>query len=261
MPTFSYAQAAKGFSSPAPTKAAESTKSTQSSDQNKSGTQPIANGSVSSMEHSTSSDEPAEAEADLDKSQPMERKDSTKESLTVSTDGGASTKNTVSGATSPSYGTASSVTLPKEDDISFTPNGTSESTWDKQSEVSGPVEKTDQSTEASTEKSSESGAAKSASTTKELKAAPIPTVNVWQQRMETQNAKAKTNTMPKSNGTLSKTAAKGANASQQTASESQFDSSKGANKKKMGDGTSETKDRRRQADGGKFKDDGKFDCS
>lgn len=258
MPTFSYAQAAKGFSSPAPTStpaADQPTKSAQISDQ------PVANGIDSSKQETTpSADAPASAEApaDQDKSQPMEAK----ESLTVSTDTPASTKNTVSGATSPSYGTASSVTLPKEDDISFTPNGSSDSTWDKQSQISGPVEK-DQSVDGGAEKPSEDGGERAPHTPKELKAAPIPTVNVWQKRMETQNAKAKTNVMPKPNGTVSsKAAAKSSSASPQTTSDSQFDSSKGVNKKKFGGApdASETKERRKPADGGKFKDEGEYDC-
>ncbi|KAK2755891.1 hypothetical protein FQN54_005687 [Arachnomyces sp. PD_36] len=259
MPTFSYAQAAKGFSTPAPAPAADQqAKSAQTSDQ-KSNTQPIANGT--DAKQSTASVDVASSthsSTDYEKSSLIEGQAPTKDSLTVSTDAPASTKNTVSGATSPSHGTASTATLPRDDDISITPNGSSDSTWDKQSQISGPIEKPDQSTTGSVDKS-ENGD-KAAPAPKELKAAPIPAVNIWQQRMETQNAKAKSSAVPKPNGTLSaKAAAKFANASQQT----EFDNSKSASKKKAGgasDATSDSKNTRKGADGNK-KDEGEYGCS
>lgn len=88
---------------------------------------------------------------------------------------------------------AAATTLPKEDDPSSTPNGTSDSTWDKQSQVSSTVDRSSQTTEVSKDKQpeTESGWEKNPPQAKELKAAPIPTVNVWQQRREAQEAKAK----------------------------------------------------------------------
>jgi la-related protein 1 len=78
---------------------------------------------------------------------------------------------------------------PQEDDLSTTPNGTSESTWDKQSQVSSSVDRSSQATEASKDKPMENGWDKSPVPVKELKEAPIPAVNVWQQRLAAQEAK------------------------------------------------------------------------
>ena len=89
-------------------------------------------------------------------------------------------------------GTASSVTPAKEDDIAL-PNGTSDSTWDVQSQASG--EKSQQSKEEGKVKENDDDWEKvsvpSVAAEKELKAAPIPVVNIWQQRKEAQDAKLK----------------------------------------------------------------------
>ena len=110
-----------------------------------------------------------------------------------------------SATSSPSYTTASTATLPKADDISSTPNGSSESTWDKQSQVSSSVDRSSQATDASKDKMSENGWEKTPTPPKELKAAPIPAVNIWQQRREAQEAKAKAMAASKiASGTTSK---------------------------------------------------------
>ncbi len=101
----------------------------------------------------------------------------------------------VSESTSPSL-VASVATLPPEDEYPSTPNGTSES-WDKQSETSAIAEKSTQMTEGGKDKIGDDqdwvnvSAPKSE---KDLKAAPIPAVNIWQQRKEAQEAKAKAST-------------------------------------------------------------------
>lgn len=92
---------------------------------------------------------------------------------------------------SPSFGTASTSTLPKEEDDFTVPNGSSDSTWDKQSQTSQIADRSHDKPEH------EKDQAKSTSWEKELpalvplKAAPPPAVNVWQQRKDAMEAKAK----------------------------------------------------------------------
>jgi la-related protein 1 len=94
-------------------------------------------------------------------------------------------------STSPNL-VASTATLPREDESSFTPNGSSES-WDKQSETSAMAERFTQITDSGKERSGDDDwvSVPAPKVEKELKAAPIPTVNIWQQRKEAQEAKAK----------------------------------------------------------------------
>lgn len=94
-------------------------------------------------------------------------------------------------STSPTL-VASLATLPLEDEFSSNQNGTSES-WDKQSEVSVAAEKSTQLTESGKEKGGDDDWVNVSvpKIEKELKAAPIPAVNVWQQRKEAQEAKTK----------------------------------------------------------------------
>ena len=97
-------------------------------------------------------------------------------------------ENKISTPSSPEYGTASASTLPKEDDISTTQNGSSEFTWEKisQSSQSGTKEgdfgKRDADTVSWADESSASVS---------LRDAPPPAVNFWEQRKEQLQAKAK----------------------------------------------------------------------
>ena len=99
----------------------------------------------------------------------------------------------ISESTSPSL-VASVATLPREDGDSSTPNESSES-WDKQSEVSATAERSLQIGENGKENSRDDDWVNipAPKAEKELKVAPIPTVNIWQQRIEAQEAKAKAN--------------------------------------------------------------------
>jgi len=100
----------------------------------------------------------------------------------------------VSETSSPSFGAASTSTLSKAEDISITPNETSDN-WDKQPQISTSIEKATQTTGASkgpdTEEDGENQSVSKTPSEKELKAAPIPTVNFWEARKEAQEAKAK----------------------------------------------------------------------
>lgn len=74
---------------------------------------------------------------------------------------------------------------------STTTNGATEA-WDKQSETSTVVDKTAQNTESGNDrpKEDEWAASSAPKPEPEFRAAPIPTVNVWQRRMEEANRKA-----------------------------------------------------------------------
>jgi la-related protein 1 len=114
----------------------------------------------------------------------------------------------------------------KEGDASTT-NGTPDASAEKQDTK---AEKSENGTENTKEKSDKSEKAEKAekekaAPPKELKAAPLPSVNIWQQRKEAQEAKAKTIPAP----------ATGKGKSE----ESQQDSSKAGSKKKGTDGASE----------------------
>lgn len=95
---------------------------------------------------------------------------------------------------SPSSGTASASTLPKEDEALSNANGSSDSTWEKQSQGSQNGNKTGEKVEG--DKEQNTGRAwdeePTTSSLTLLKEAPPPAVNVWQHRKEMADAKAKT---------------------------------------------------------------------
>lgn len=93
---------------------------------------------------------------------------------------------------SPEYGATSTSTLPKEDDTCSTANGSSESTWEKQSQMSQNGNKSGDKVDVEKDRQAptswdEESSAISAS----LKEAPPPPVNFWQQRREAQEAEAR----------------------------------------------------------------------
>lgn len=81
----------------------------------------------------------------------------------------------------------------------MTMNASSDSTWDKQSQTSHSPEKTPIPVETEKQRENEDDTEKEQSGEKDvvqpvvLKPAPPPTLNVWQQRKEAQEAKAKAN--------------------------------------------------------------------
>ena len=92
---------------------------------------------------------------------------------------------------SPSFGTASTSTLPKEEDEFSVPNGSSDSTWDKQSQTSQVADRNHDKPEDEKNQAKSNSWDKESPTPAPLKAAPPPAVNVWQQRKEAMEAKAK----------------------------------------------------------------------
>lgn len=231
--TFSYAQAAKGLpATPQSAKAAstDSSKTAPKPDEQNTDSSPQTNPDSVPAENETTRDaEKAAAGADQD-SDPTP------------------TKPNVSGTSSPSVGTASTSATGKDDEAN-TPNGTSDSTWDKQSQASG-TEKPSNGTEGTKGKSN-STSEKEKAPPKELKAAPLPTVNIWQQRKEAQDAKAK------AIAALKPAATKTASAAPSVPGDNTQDLPKTASKKKGADGVSEGGKDRKRTDGRKGRDEGK----
>lgn len=244
VPTFSYAQAAKGLV--AATTSQPITKSTEQSGKTREDNEVIKG---SAVEH-TSTSVPAESE----KAESI----ADHESKSATT---GSTKNAVSGASSPTFGTASTSTLAKEDEIPPITNG--DSHWDNKSQTSASAEKSNNKKEKEGKKN-ESGKSSDKTPVKELKAAPPPAVNIWQQRKEAQEAKVKASAavLKSVNGAAKPTASKSASLATTNAS----DSAKPAHKKKAANDTqadasgSINKDRKR-VENGKPREEGKMDCT
>lgn len=95
---------------------------------------------------------------------------------------------------SPSSGTASTSTLPKEDEALSSANGSSDSTWEKLSQGSQNGNKTSEKPESDKEHTTSQAWDEEPimSSLTSLKEAPPPVVNVWQYRKELADAKAKT---------------------------------------------------------------------
>lgn len=244
VPTFSYAQAAKGLAAPATSQPI--TKPTEQSGQTGQDNEAIKGLTAEQISTSVSAEsEKAESIADH-------------ESKSATT---GSTKNAVSGASSPSFGTSSTSTLAKEDEIPPITNG--DSHWDNKSQTSAPAEKSNKKKEKEGKKDESGKSSDKTPPVKELKAAPPPAVNIWQQRKEAQEAKAKASAavLKSVNGATKPTASKSASLATANAP----DSAKPANKKKATNDTqadasgSINKDRKR-VENGKPRDEGKMDC-
>ncbi|KAL1992367.1 hypothetical protein VTN49DRAFT_4399 [Thermomyces lanuginosus] len=224
MPVFSYAQAAKGLASAASTQPAKSADQSQAEQSSHAPTPRVTS--------TESCREPEKVES---------VGDSEAKSVT------ASSKNPVSGDSTPNPATAAPSTGPKEE-TSQIPNGTSDISGEKPSQESTSAEKpagdvqdaskAGAKTEKKPEQPSDSAVKPAVG---ELKAAPIPAVNVWQERMEKAKANAARNaarTLPvKQPGP-------------QTAGD---DADKAGNKER--DSSVQGKDRRR-VDPGKARDEG-----
>lgn len=226
--TFSYAQAAKGLQgTPAPNKTASEPEKAEPQVEEQSNdaiAEPVtaAQESETPQDSEKSADEPKEAEF-----------------TTVTSK--ARSKAVNSRTSSPSVNNRSNAQ--KEGDSSNTPNGNSEPSSDKKSQADGKTDKSEDGSEGSKDKSdkSEKGekGEKSEKNTppKELKAAPLPSVNIWQQRREAQDARSKT--APATPATSSKS------------TETQQESSKANSKKKGADGVNEGAKSGKKTEGGK----------
>lgn len=237
MPTFSYAQAAKGASeTPAPAKPV-------STAPEKVESKPVEQ--TSDMPESTPVAPETETSQEVEKTAPAAVEQDT-EFTTVTSK--TRSKATQSRTSSPSV--RSTTTQAKEGDSSNTAaNGSQDASSDKQkAQADAKAEKSDKSengTDETKEKSGKSEKAEKNAPPKELKAAPLPSVNIWQQRKEAQEAKAKVSPAP--------TAGKPASG-KVTEEAQQQDSSKSSPKKKSADGAQEGGKASKKSDGGKGRD-------
>ncbi|KAL4913579.1 hypothetical protein BDW62DRAFT_160301 [Aspergillus aurantiobrunneus] len=168
---FSYAQAAKGIASAQPSK-----------------TPSESNTPVSKSDEQSSES----IQTSIDAAVPKEDTATALDTTTVNNEkevNSTDAKAEVSGASS-SEGTVQASMSSKEDANSSVPNGTSESMWDKQSQASA-SDKQSTTAEGTEGKTAEKKKKEKPAPPKELKAAPLPAVNVWQQRREAQEAKVK----------------------------------------------------------------------
>ncbi|KAF1931029.1 uncharacterized protein M421DRAFT_57485 [Didymella exigua CBS 183.55] len=197
---FSYAQAAKGISSPVSVSKPVSGSATPAKDDaSKAPISSIAqvNSWADDAETGSSSEQPiANSESRTTSSKPSKPAESLEASTT-------------------DLDSLSASTVTKDDDTSSQPNMSSESTWDNKSQASTsvdktvePVHKTPEKPEKSEKgrkgKKGEKGEKKEAEKEKEppkpLKEAPLPTVNIWQQRADQQKSQAKPVPAPVTNG-------------------------------------------------------------
>lgn len=223
--TFSYAQAAKGVAPSVP-----SAKTTPEPN-NVSKPDEQDSNSTSQTENAVTSQTEAPQEAEKT---PV---NSVKESETTA----PASKTNASGTTSPSAGNSTSTEA--KDEGSNTPNGTSESTWDKQSQASA-SEKPQGGDENPKEKPTEDK--EKEEPPKELKAAPLPAVNVWQKRKEAQEAKSKTvQPLKPATNSAKNGNAKTTSATSSISGDNQQEPPKTAPKKKAVDAASEGAGRKR----------------
>ena len=233
MPSFSYAQAAKGLpATPQSANAAptDGSKTTQTPDEENTDSNPQSSSETVTAETET----PRDAEKTTDSAD--------KEFETVPA---TKSKAHASGTSSPSVGTSSTSANGKDDETSNAANGTSDSTWDKQSQASSTEKPSNGTEDAKDTKGKSKSKSEKAAPPKELKAAPLPTVNIWQQRKEAQDAKSK------AFASLKPGATKGASTTQGSGEQ---DLPKTASKKK--DGVSEGAKDRKKTDGRKVREDG-----
>ncbi|KAJ5587791.1 uncharacterized protein N7459_003556 [Penicillium hispanicum] len=230
MPTFSYAQAAKGVpGTPVPSKPA-------SIEPEVSEPKPEEKANDVTTEPVTTTAE-TETPSETEKAAPSVSKEA--EFTTVTSKHAARSKAAHTRTSSPSV---RSTTHAKEGEASNTPNGNAEPSSEKKTQTDTKAEKLENDAEGSKEKS---GNAEKSAPPKELKAAPLPTVNIWQQRKEAQEAKAKT----------TPAVTTGKTTPGKTSEDSQQDTSKTGAKKKGADGASEGTKDRKKTEGGKARDD------
>ncbi|KAL6155702.1 hypothetical protein ACJQWK_05227 [Exserohilum turcicum] len=174
--TFSYAQAAKGISTPTSASKPTSGTATPAKDAN-TAAGPGANASPANwaedVETESRPDQPAvarEARTEQPASSPAK----------------PSQPADASNVSSPDLGASSSSTVTKDDDVSSVPNTASESTtWDNKSQASTSVDKSVEPVEKTSEKVKKGKNA----VAKALHEAPVPTVNPWKLRADEMKSK------------------------------------------------------------------------
>lgn len=202
LPLFSYAQAARGMSLPSTTSqtAAEPQppkEDTVPDPQKTSGSEPPnLQLATQPAESRDLNDEKSTPEGHLaTQVQPEETREADgnlHESSMKQPDSPRRGPSSTRASTPPSSG-AASIQPPNLDEASSTLKGSSDSTWDEQSQSSSSLEKSaatlDNDNDIDQDRA-EKGKKKNSNIEPELKAAPIPTINVWQERRKAQEAKA-----------------------------------------------------------------------
>lgn len=240
MPAFSYAQAAKGLPTP-PSSVKTTSESVPGPEQAVAAATPEATAETQTSSLDTSHEPEKSSDAVTGETE------HTSTGNTQSAVAGA--KPAVSGMSSPSTST-----LPKDDEVSSTRNGSSVSTWDKQSQASVADKANGAAEEGKGSKSGASSEKGAPAGPKELKAAPIPTVNIWQQRKEAQEAKAKAMAAFKPAATGPRSASP--KSAPGGVLESSSEPSKMPPKKKAAENTAEGAKDRKKSDAGKGRDEG-----
>jgi la-related protein 1 len=187
--TFSYAQAAKGMSTPVTQSKPASGAATPAKD-----TIPTTvNGSAG----------PAPSWADDAESESATEQPTTAREVQPQTSSSTPAQPThsveTSSISSPDLGASASSasTVTKDDDVSSLPNASSESTWDNKSQASTSVDKSAEPVEKTSEKVKKG----KNTVVKPLQEAPLPTVNVWKKRADEAKSKGLKTTSPLPNGT------------------------------------------------------------
>lgn len=199
IPAFSYAQAAKGRSPSVPSlvpagKALSDTTETDAknapnsetrnstADSNKTSTKrTVSEGRATQGKIFKAGDERRPAQA-------VETQTATKTDALLSdiSNPAKPSKPISSTPSSPGYGTTSTATLPKEDDMFSTANGSSDATSDKQSQASQNGHKSGEKIEIEKEQNPNTSWDEETPAAASLKEALPPVVNIWQQRREAQ---------------------------------------------------------------------------
>lgn len=206
LPPFSYAQAAKGMSLPPTTN--QTPPEPQVPQDDASSTAPkVSSAEPTALELASTSPEsaPAAKEQVAREEQGLEHSLSDVATEATSKSREQSVKrnhsagrepSSIQASSSPDSGPTSTQPTSTSDEASSTLRGSSDSTWDEQSQTSNFLEKPTLNHEDDKELDQEQkskGKQPDSVTEPELKAAPIPVVNVWQERQKAQEAKAQAN--------------------------------------------------------------------
>ena len=146
---------------------------------------------------------------------------------------------------SPSFETASTSTLPKEDELSSTANGSLDSNWDKNSQSSQNGSKPSEKVEENKAQNSAAVWNDEGPTSALLKEAPPPAVNIWQHRKEIHEARAKSKqvTAPQAPKLTTQFGASGSTNNLSKNPDSGIDSKKHENRKKVKSGSAYIEER------------------
>lgn len=194
LPTFSYAQAAKGRSPSVPSLSSpgQITSETTSTAPTSASLPSAKDAAAVSVNGSAVEPSREVHEKDLkDAVHPSDSEVTPKNATSLQSSTLPNSQPAASTPSSPSFETASTSTLPKEDELSSTANGSLDSNWDKNSQTSQNGSKPSEKVEENKPQNSAAVWNEEGSTSAMLKEAPPPAVNIWQHRKEVQEARAK----------------------------------------------------------------------